>query len=361
MASERALTTTDDQQAAMIERVVVQGDLSQLSPPQRVTYYNQVCESLGLNPLTRPFDYIKLNGKLTLYAKRDAADQLRARDRVSVSITSREHVDGLCIVTARAVMPDGRTDESTGAVSIKGLAGDNLANAIMKAETKAKRRVTLSIVGLGWLDETEVGTIQGARTVEVDGATGEILPASIPARVSVADPDPTGKKRAQRDAALPSRQPPPTGEAIRETIFGDAEEVPMDNPVDAIITRVHNLIEARLHRHVTDDEGNETEAQWKDTPATDGQRSYLASTLTTALGKKDDADRYAVYRLLTGKAKGADMSMAEAGALLDWLLTKDPRGKPQVRPSADKEAQMVWREAMRRQGQQELPTGESDA
>jgi hypothetical protein len=30
-----------------------------------------------------------------------------------------------------------------------------LANALMRAETKAKRRVTLSIAGLGWLDETE--------------------------------------------------------------------------------------------------------------------------------------------------------------------------------------------------------------
>ena len=44
---------------------------------------------------------------------------------------------------------------SIGAVSIKGLQGENLANALMKAETKAKRRVTLSLAGLGWLDETE--------------------------------------------------------------------------------------------------------------------------------------------------------------------------------------------------------------
>ena len=34
--------------------------------------------------------------------------------------------------------------------------GEFAANAIMKAVTKAKRRVTLSISGLGFLDETEV-------------------------------------------------------------------------------------------------------------------------------------------------------------------------------------------------------------
>jgi len=35
----------------------------------------------------------------------------------------------------------------------------------MKAETKAKRRVTLSIAGLGWLDETELDTIPHSRPV----------------------------------------------------------------------------------------------------------------------------------------------------------------------------------------------------
>lgn len=174
MTEEKALATRDDQ-AAIMERVLVAGDLGKLSPADRVRYYTETCRSLGLNPLTRPFDYITLNGKLTLYAKRDATDQLRKVHRVSVSITARERIEDLYVVTARATLPDGRTDESVGAVSLAGLRGDALANAIMKAETKAKRRVTLSIVGLGWLDETETGTIPDARPVLVDAATGEII------------------------------------------------------------------------------------------------------------------------------------------------------------------------------------------
>jgi hypothetical protein len=51
-----------------------------------------------------------------------------------------------------------------GAVSLVGLRGEALANAIMKAETKAKRRATLSICGLGFLDETEIETIPDARS-----------------------------------------------------------------------------------------------------------------------------------------------------------------------------------------------------
>ena len=59
------------------ERVAVSGDLSGLSAAQRLAYYQAVCQSLGLNPLTKPFEYLTLNGTLRLYALRDCADQLR--------------------------------------------------------------------------------------------------------------------------------------------------------------------------------------------------------------------------------------------------------------------------------------------
>jgi hypothetical protein len=143
----------------VLDAVISRGDLSKLTPAERVLYYRRVCESLGLNPLTRPFEYIVLNGRLTLYARKDATDQLRRLHGVSIQIVARERLDDVYIVTARATTPDGRTDESTGAVSIAGLKGEALATALMKAETKAKRRVTLSIVGLGWLDESEVDSI----------------------------------------------------------------------------------------------------------------------------------------------------------------------------------------------------------
>lgn len=149
--------------ATAIEAALARGDLSQLTANERVAYLKSVCESLGLNPLTRPFDYITLNGKITLYAKKDATDQLREKHNVSVVISSRDMLEGVYVVTAKATLPGGRCDESVGAVSIQGLKGDHLANAVMKAETKAKRRVTLSICGLGILDESEAETIPDAK------------------------------------------------------------------------------------------------------------------------------------------------------------------------------------------------------
>ena len=149
----------------VLEKVITEGDLSLLPPADRVMYYKTVCESVGLNPFTKPFEYIKLNGKLTLYAKRDATDQLRKIHGISVQIVARETVGDVYVVTARATDVTGRADESIGAVPLKGLQGESLANAFMKAETKAKRRVTLSIAGLGMLDETEISSIPGAQVL----------------------------------------------------------------------------------------------------------------------------------------------------------------------------------------------------
>jgi hypothetical protein len=143
----------------VVAQVGIGGNLSELNAAQRAEYYAAVCRSLGLNPLTKPFAYLTLHGQLRLYALRDCAEQLRRLHGISISITNRERMHDLYVVTARAKDRQGREDESTGAVPLGHLRGEALANALMRAETKAKRRVTLSIMGLGWLDETELDTM----------------------------------------------------------------------------------------------------------------------------------------------------------------------------------------------------------
>lgn len=114
-----------------------------------------------------------------------ATDQLRRLHGISVQVTSREQIGDLFVVTARATITDtGRTDESIGAVNTLNLKGEALANAMMKAETKAKRRVTLSIAGLGWLDESEAGSVPDAQEARVNTETGEITESSPNAALS---------------------------------------------------------------------------------------------------------------------------------------------------------------------------------
>lgn len=159
--------------AAEAEKVLIAGDLSKLTPSERIRHYFAVCEGLGLDWRTRPFDYLKDRaGKMQLYARKDCVEQLRRRDGIKLSLSDPKFENDLAIVKATATNRDGRTDEDVGAVPIAGLRGEALANGLLKAITKAKRRVTLSICGLGISDDVEVDSIPGAERVHID------LPAS---------------------------------------------------------------------------------------------------------------------------------------------------------------------------------------
>ena len=146
-----------------LEKAITRNDFSQVGAEDRLLYLRTVCQSLGLNPLTMPLAYLTdRKGKVTLYVKKEGTDQLRKINNVTLEIVSHTVQQECYIVHVRASMlsPHGgarRTDEEIGVVSLAGIdAGEARANAIMKAVTKAKRRVTLSICGLGWSDESEV-------------------------------------------------------------------------------------------------------------------------------------------------------------------------------------------------------------
>lgn len=150
----------------VIVSLVLSGDLSRMNDMQKVEYYNSFCKHLKLNPLTQPFQIINMKGKLVMYARKDATDQLRKIYGVSVTNITKEQIGEIYIVTAYVKDRSGREDSEIGAVSLKGLSGETLANALMKASTKAKRRATLSICGLGILDETEVEDAKKAEAEE---------------------------------------------------------------------------------------------------------------------------------------------------------------------------------------------------
>lgn len=185
------------------------GDISKMSPKQKSDYLIQLCEHLGLNPLTQPFEFIKFQGgKEILYAKKDATEQLRKINGISITKLETKEEHGVFVVTAYASDKDGRSDVSTGAVSLTSFKGDQLhgdarANALMKAETKAKRRVTLSISGLGILDESEIETIKDITPKQFNGYTNdsnnEISNNSINAFVAFGKDNSNSIDNAQKD------------------------------------------------------------------------------------------------------------------------------------------------------------------
>ena len=163
--------SNDPNNAALLEKVITNNDLGGLTSLEKVKHIKNVCESLGLNPFTKPIQLIKFQGKEIAYFTKDATEQLRKNNNVSLKIRDTKIMEGIYVVIADAKLPDGREDSSTGATTIQGLKGDALCNAMLKAETKAKRRVTLSICGLGFTDESELETMKGSSKVEISNVT----------------------------------------------------------------------------------------------------------------------------------------------------------------------------------------------
>lgn len=177
-----------------ISKVILHGDWSALSDRQKMDFYKSYCESLGLNPLARPVEFLDLGSgkdrKLVPYANKGCTEQLRKIHGISCDRVEHRKEDGLYFVVAHVVDKTGREDTATGVIPFvepptlkewnkarnaydfkpnpnagKVIAPNELAVLIMKTETKAKRRATLSISGLGILDETEIESIPMEKNV----------------------------------------------------------------------------------------------------------------------------------------------------------------------------------------------------
>lgn len=147
----------------IINTIVLSGDLSKLTGNELTAYYVYRCRQLGLDPATKPFDVLTLQGKKILYANKSCAANLRALYKISTMVLEEREWKDLLIIRVRAWYPDGRQHEDEGFASIGNLKGDMLGNARLKAQTKATRRAILHLCGLGELDESEVDSIPGAK------------------------------------------------------------------------------------------------------------------------------------------------------------------------------------------------------
>lgn len=193
--NSQALVSPEQEEAGIsaLLHVLGTGDLSKLSDRERAGHYARLCRSLGLNELSRPFDWIWFKDqqtnteKLVLYPNQSCTAQLRRQHHMRVQITRRDIVGELFVCEATAYTPDGREDVATKYVPLTNkygrLTGNMLANAMMKAETGAKRRVTLSMVGLSTPPDADEATSWRAATID---GTGRILASPTPEQKALA-------------------------------------------------------------------------------------------------------------------------------------------------------------------------------
>jgi hypothetical protein len=246
----QALTRFDPEEAAAaLQHVLATGDLAQLTNTQRVAHYLALCESLGLNSLSRPFDWLMLDDRLVLYPNKSCAEQLRRRFQISVKIVRREPVGDMFVVEVEGRTPDGRIDQASKYVSVTGynsktgqtyrLTGDRLANAYAKAETGAKRRLTFSMIGLGMVPDLE--QLDNVKYVVIDGHGNVIDQPTQEQRALAEDPgtaqvigEPTFESTVDpANAPLTGASQAPTAEELepvkrsvpRQSFRPDEEEV----------------------------------------------------------------------------------------------------------------------------------------
>jgi hypothetical protein len=253
LQAEQSISPHSPAQEA-VHHAVILGDLSRCTKRMLIEYHGEVCQSLGLNPLTKPFDYLMLGKegerKLVLYANKNCTDQLRALHGISVTIAEEREQGGLYFVKARAEFPNGKSDEDYGVVPIPEWMrteknGGALANTYMRCVTKAKRRVTLSICGLGGImDETELDTVPADEKQLVDLARMEDDDVLEVREVRADRDEPVEKKPKKRaptkeEAATfnPPEPPPPphgNGKAPRKITSIAPELLPPNLPEEEL-------------------------------------------------------------------------------------------------------------------------------
>src|SRR5208282_2355843 len=161
-------------------------NLDGLSKQEIDQYLRDISEYLGIDPDLNAFDTIWMNSddgmkRLQVYARRGTTDMLR--DKWSVSVTAMDKVDMAGTATFRAVGAKltGRQEIAIGSAFTDGLSGQKLADAIMTAETRAGRRLTLKFTGLGILDVSEVpaASIGAAAGAELAGSPVVMPPPTV--------------------------------------------------------------------------------------------------------------------------------------------------------------------------------------
>lgn len=162
-------------------------NLEGLSSEELAQYLRDASVYFKLDPDLNGLDTIWMNAedgmrKLVVYARKGTTDILREIHGISVTAIVRDDsFPGCAVFMATGKNPAGRQEMAVGAHAIEGLKGERLAYAIMTAQTRSGRRLTLQFVGGGLLDVSEVN----AQTADISTSPASLAqlsgnPAVIP-------------------------------------------------------------------------------------------------------------------------------------------------------------------------------------
>lgn len=194
-------------------------DLESLNEQQRQDYVRAVCNHMGVPPELNlvMLTYLDEGGdgprRLVAYAKRGATEIVRNNRGINITDLRQDKIGGSIVWTATGKDSTGRQEMSSGAKYIEALTGKELDDAIMTAQTRACRRMTLQFVGAGVLDESEVNPSRPVATKETAFASMAVAPqptaqpSNEPGKdVTMIGPSQDSKTQAQVAAVIAIRE-----------------------------------------------------------------------------------------------------------------------------------------------------------
>ena len=208
------------------------GDLSKLTPEAQNEYVLAICEFLDVPPELGLIGLSWMDTgdgarQLTPYVRKGATDIIR--DRRGIDVDSLDEANGPGYVGWKVKGHDstGRHEIAVGAVSIDGLKGRAVADAVKTAQTQACRRMTLQFAGGGFLDESEIH--EKTSSLSNSAAALELLPRA-PAPTVMPNVEAGIDITKIEEPKIPQSENSSTAAPISQTENQIAEEIPKRRP-----------------------------------------------------------------------------------------------------------------------------------
>jgi len=153
------------------------GRCDQLNIDQQAEYKIYLCAKIGVSPTLQPIDLIPTKNGLRPYLNKGAAELIRDTRKISIADIEVSEKNGMFVAVCKVRGLNGRIDCDMGACPLNGTEKSPMApyNSLMKAVTKAKRRATLSMCGLGAIIEEAHPTEYNGNEVEQQVPQSSIL------------------------------------------------------------------------------------------------------------------------------------------------------------------------------------------
>ena len=142
--------TTQNPPRVSSSLALMRHDLRGLTKEEIAELVTDMAIRMGVDPSLAPIDIIPTReGKLVPYVNARGAAELRKRHGISVTdLETKKDGPDVVVLIAHVRDLDGKTETGVGACEYDSARPATIARAWMVAETRAKRRATMSAVGI---------------------------------------------------------------------------------------------------------------------------------------------------------------------------------------------------------------------